>query len=139
MAEKLSAAQAKAIDWISGHNALELGALGIEIGRMLAELTAELADAKQEAAHWKQSFEVVRDEIKVLASVAIAKKGERLVITKKDFAACLGLELYVGKPEEGVRIYELRRPVRPLTAIEQHAKNAINGRLLELPPGVKPS
>jgi hypothetical protein len=109
--DKISAAQQRSIDWIKGHRAEELGALGVEVGKMLAELTVELMDAKAEAAHWKAAFEVVRAEIKVLAAVAIAQlKATKLVITRKELQEIPpNTELFIGKPEPGVRIYELRR------------------------------
>jgi hypothetical protein len=109
--ETLSDAQLRAIKWIKNKSAVELGQLGSEIGRMLAELTAEVADAKLEALHWKDAFEETRKELKVLASVAIAQSGQgRLVITRKELNALPpDTQLYVEGPEEGVRVYELRR------------------------------
>lgn len=77
------------------------------IGQTLAEIAVELMDSKREAAHWKKSFETVRDEIKVLASVSVKRKG-RLVITRKELQEVEGQELFVDTPEPGVRIYELR-------------------------------
>jgi len=108
--EVLSDAQKRAIGWIKNSRAVELGALGVEIGKMLAELIAELADAKMEAKHWKAAFDSVRSEMEVLASVAIAQSGrERLVITRKELAALpANTQLFVERPEEGVRVYELR-------------------------------
>jgi hypothetical protein len=84
---------------------------GTAIGQTLAEIAVELMDAKAEAAHWKKSFETVRDEIKVLAAVAIRQNGTgRLVITRKELReAGENVQLHVGTPEPGVRIYELRR------------------------------
>lgn len=123
MSEKLSPAQLRAINWIQGHNAVELGALGTEVGKMLAELIAELADAKAECAHWKAAFETVRDEIKVLAAVAIQQRGEKLIVTRKELQALEGKELHVGEPEPGVRIYEVReRRSTPAEAVSQILK-----------------
>jgi hypothetical protein len=84
---------------------------GTAIGQTLAEIAVELLDAKAEAAHWKKSFETVRDEIKVLAAVAIRQNGlGRLVVTRKELLSVPeNTQLYVGTPEPGVRIYELRR------------------------------
>lgn len=131
MTEKLSAAQRRAIEWIKGGNARQLGALGTEIGKMLAELTADLADAKREAAHWKQSFETVRDELKVVASVSIHKSGgSRLVITKAEYVEVVkrNVELYVGQPDDsGMRIYELRE--RRSEKVANAVGQAINGTL----------
>jgi hypothetical protein len=107
--EKLSAAQQTAIKWLHSQGAAKMGALGHEIGKWAAELVAELADAKREAEHWKAAFETVRDEIKVLAAVAIKQQHDgRLVITRKELAALEGKELHVGTPEPGVRVYEVR-------------------------------
>jgi hypothetical protein len=109
--EPLSDAQQRAITWIKNQSAVQLGALGTEIGKLLAELTAECADAKLEALHWKDAFEQTRNELKVLASVAIAQSGKgRLVITRKELHALPpDTQLFVEGPEEGVRVYELRR------------------------------
>ena len=102
MTDQLSQAQANLMKLVNNH---ELAAL---VGSTLAEIAVELMDAKQEAKHWKQSFETVRDEIKVLAGVAIKQRGERLVVTRKELQELEGKELHVGTPEPGVRIYELR-------------------------------
>lgn len=108
--EKLSAAQLRAVAWIQGHHAAELGALGTEIGAMVAELTTELMDAKREAGHWKGAFDAVRNELKVLAAVCMRQlKTRRLVITRKELQDVPpNMELWVEGPEDGVRIYELR-------------------------------
>lgn len=89
------------------------------IGQTLAEIAVELMDAKREAAHWKQSFETVRDEIKVLAGVAIKQRGERLVVTRKELQELEGRELHVGNPEPGVRIYELRERTQISQAVSK--------------------
>lgn len=104
MTDHLSKAQENLMRLV---NNTELAAL---VGSTLAEIAVELMDAKNEAAHWKTSFETVRDEIKILASVAMTKNGEqRLVITKADFAKVpRGTELWLDTPEPGVRVYELR-------------------------------
>lgn len=109
-AEKLSAAQQRSVDWIKSGRAKELGALGIEIGKMLAELTVELADAKQERDHWKNAAMTVMDEIKVLVSVCIAKiGGDRLTVTKQEYHEVVkrNVEVYCSQPD-GMRMYELR-------------------------------
>lgn len=130
MAEKLSSAQQRAVDWIQGHNAAELGALGIEVGKMLADLTVELADAKREAEHWHHAFDTVRDELQVLVSVAIAKgAGSRLVITKADYLEVVkrNVELYCGSPDgSGTRVYELRKRTKQ-NPIGDAVKGALNG------------
>lgn len=108
--EKLSAAQQQAMEWIKRGSAKELGALGIEIGKMLAELTVEAADAKKERDHWKQTAETISDEIKVLVSVCIRKQGgTRLTITKQEYFEVVkgNVELYTSMPD-GMRMYELR-------------------------------
>lgn len=110
MAEKLSAAQQRAIDWIQKGSAKELGALGTEIGKLLAELAVELADAKLEAKHFKESFETVRDEIKVLVAVCIRRfGGSRLTISKQEYFEVVkdNTELFASTPD-GMRMYELR-------------------------------
>lgn len=101
MAESLSQAQQKLMAFINDPAAAQA------FGSTLAEIAVELMDAKQEAQHWKKSFETVRDEIKVLASVSVKRKG-RLVITRKELQEVEGQELFVDTPEPGVRIYELR-------------------------------
>lgn len=81
------------------------------MGSTLGEIAVELADAKLEAKHWKDAFEQVRAEIRCLAGICIAQRGlsERIVITQKELRAIPpNLELFVGTPEPGVRIYELR-------------------------------
>lgn len=104
MADQLSQAQDSLMKLVNNRELAQL------VGSTLAEIAVELMDAKQEAAHWKQSFESVRDEIKVLAGVAIKQQGgQRLVITRKALKEMgEGVELHVGNPEPGVRIYELR-------------------------------
>lgn len=138
--EKLSRAQQQAIAFINGHTARELGAIGTEIGKMLAELTAELADAKNEAKHWERSYKTVRDEIKVLAAACMAKlKTRRLVVTKAEFREMLGLELYFDNPEPHTRIYELRDS-EGRKALQSAVQGSLSrGSVIELPPGVKPS
>ena len=105
MSDKLSQAQMNLMKLV---NNTELAQL---VGSTLAEIAVELMDAKQEAAHWKTSFETVRDEIKILAAVVMHKRGEqRLVITKAEFAAVPeDTELWLDTPEPGVRVYELRQ------------------------------
>lgn len=122
--DQLSEAQKRAIDWIQRGSAKELGALGTQIGQLLAEMVAELADAKAEAKHWKSAFETVRDEFKCAIATLLASGGElgkaadsgrpHLMIRKGDFEKALGLELYTHQPDAHTRIYELReqRPGR---------------------------
>lgn len=108
--EKLSAAQQRSIDWIKAGRAKELGALGIEIGKLLADLVVEAADAKRERDHWKQACETISDEIKVIVSVCIAKLGgSRLTITKQEYFDVVkgNVELFTSMPD-GMRMYELR-------------------------------
>lgn len=133
MAEKLSSAQQQAIDWIQAKKAADYGALGIEVGKILADLAVELADAKQEAAHWKQSFETVHDELKVMVSVAIHKSGgSRLTVSKNEYLAVVkgNVELYCGAPQDGTRIYELRRRTKK-NPINEVVKEALNGRIIQ--------
>ncbi|HYM97532.1 MAG TPA: hypothetical protein VET26_09530, partial [Candidatus Sulfotelmatobacter sp.] len=106
----LSAAQQQAINWIQKGSAKELGALGTEIGRMLAEMVAETADAKSERDHWKETANTVLDEIKVLVAVCIRKQGgSRLTITKQEYFEIVkdNMEVYASQPD-GMRMYELR-------------------------------
>jgi hypothetical protein len=107
MGEQLSQAQANLMKLVNNR---ELAAL---VGSTLAEIAVELMDSKRESAHWKKSFETVRDELKVLASVSVKRKG-RLVITRKELQAVEGLELFVDTPEPGVRVYELRERQPPV-------------------------
>lgn len=108
--DKLSAAQEKAVDWIQSQGAAKMGALGTEVGKMLAELTAELMDAKQEAAHWKASFETTMAEFKIAVGITLKKSGgEKLIITKADLATMPpNTELWLDDHEPGVRVYALR-------------------------------
>lgn len=109
MAEKLTPAQNRAVEWIKNGTAAQLGALGTEVGLMLGEMIVDLMDSQREAAHWKAAFETVRDEIKCLAAVAIKQQhAEKLVITKKELLELEGKDLHVGSPEPGVRVYEIR-------------------------------
>jgi hypothetical protein len=108
MADVLSEAQQKLMAFINDPAAARA------MGSTLAEIAVELMDAKLEAQHWKKSFETVRDEIKVLASVAIHEGQQRLVITQAALAKVNGMELYVDTPEPGVRIYELRSRQTPI-------------------------
>lgn len=110
MTDHLSKAQEKLMTLVNNR---ELAAL---VGSTLAEIAVELMDAKQEAAHWKNSFDTVRDEIKILAAVAMHKRGDqRLVITKAEFAAVpQNTELWLDTPEPGVRVYELREKRNPV-------------------------
>lgn len=101
MTDQLSEAQQKLMAFINDPAAARA------FGSTLAEIAVELMDAKQEAAHWKKSFKTVSDELKVLASVSVKRKG-RLVITRKELQAVEGQELFVDTPEPGVRIYQLR-------------------------------
>jgi hypothetical protein len=90
---------------------LENKTLARAIGTTLAEIAVELADYKLEVKHWKNSFEAVRLEIRTLAGIILAQRGPnaRIVVTEKELRAIPhNLELYVGAPEPGVRIYELR-------------------------------
>lgn len=127
MADKISAAQQRAIDWIQGKRASELGALGAEIGRMLAELTAELMDSKLEAFHWKTSFETVRNELKVMAATVIAKQGGgRLVLKREDYAKSSGLELFCDdQSEKNTHVYELRSVIDGATPVQRAVSSII--------------
>lgn len=113
MKDTLSAAQENLMKLV---NNTELAAL---VGSTLAEIAVELMDAKQEAQHWKNSFDTVRQEIKILAAVAIKQKGaQRLVITQAEFAAVPpNTELWLETPEPGVRVYELRPCTKVADAI----------------------
>jgi hypothetical protein len=81
-----------------------------KIGKTLAEVAVELADAYAERDHYKRSFGVVQTEIKQLAGILLLKRPDkRLVITRRELEEIpRHLELHVGAPEDGVRVYELR-------------------------------
>lgn len=81
-----------------------------KIGQTIAEVTVELADAYAERDHWRNSFEVVQAELKQLAAIMLIKRPDkRLVITHRELQEIpRDLELHVGAPEAGVRVYELR-------------------------------
>lgn len=109
MAEKISRAQQTAIDWIRDHKAVELGALGTEIGKMLAELTVELADEKLKAQKFELERNQLRAAMKVAIAVAMAKlKTRRLVVTKDRYLSVLGKELVATHPDERTIVYELK-------------------------------
>lgn len=108
---------------------LENKELAVLVGTTLAEIAVELADAKVEAGHWKKAFETVRLEIRVLVGVILAQQGhtERIVITEKELRAIpQTLELFVGTPEPGVRIYELRTRTAGVPAIDSHVRSLIH-------------
>lgn len=108
---------------------LENKELAVLVGTTLAEIAVELADAKVEAGHWKKAFETVRLEIRVLVGVILAQQGhtERIVITEKELRAVpANLELFVGTPEPGVRIYELRTRTAGVPAIDSHVRSLIH-------------
>jgi hypothetical protein len=115
MTESLSQAQQSLMKLVNNRKLAQL------VGSTLAEIAVELMDAKQEAAHWKAAFEAVRDEIRILAGVAIKQKGgERLVITKTELERMpTNTELHVGTPEPGVRIYELRQRTQVSQAVSK--------------------
>lgn len=108
---------------------LENKDLAVLVGTTLAEIAVELADAKVEAGHWKKAFETVRLEIRTLVGIVLAKQGsgERIVVTEKELRAIPeNLELYVGTPEPGVRIYELRtRAPGAKSQIDSHVRSLI--------------
>lgn len=113
MGELFSEAQQKLMAFINDPAAARA------LGSTLAEIAVELMDSKREAAHWKNSFTTVSDELKVLAAVSVKRNG-RLVITRKELQAVEGLELFVDTPETGVRIYELRERSSPVaTAVSR--------------------
>lgn len=107
MADQLSKAQGDLMRLINDKGIAQM------VGSTLAEIAVELLDAKAEAAHWKLSFETVRDEIKVLAAGALRQQHtHRLVITKAELQNVpANTELYVDTPEPGVRVYELRQRI----------------------------
>lgn len=110
MAEKLSAAQQKAHDWIKSGSAEEMGAIGTQVGAMMAELIVELMDAKREAAHWKQSFQTTLNEFKACVAAVIVKRGtgKRLIVTKAHYEKSIGKQLSAGQLDGGnTRVYEL--------------------------------
>lgn len=112
--DKLSPAQQKAVDWIQSKGAKGMGAIGEEVGKMLVEITIELADAKNEAAHWKAAFNTIQAEFKIAVGLTLKKSGDpRLVITKADLAAMPpNTELWLDDHEPGVRVYALRERVK---------------------------
>lgn len=111
MSEKLSEAQQRAVNWLKAKKAEEMGEIAVEIGRIFAELTVELADAKREVKFWKVGYERVKAQMKVAVATAIHKlDAEKLVVTRTEFNLCSGKILHVETPEEGVLIYELRLP-----------------------------
>jgi hypothetical protein len=118
MADKLTSAQENLMRLINDKGIAQM------VGSTLAEIAVELMDAKQEAAHWKQSFETVKDEIKVLAGVALRQQHtHRLVITKAELQNMpANTELHVATPEPGVRVYELRQRI-PSAVSPLHGPN----------------
>jgi len=83
---------------------------GQVIGQLMAELAIELADAIQEKNHWRASFETVKNEMKILASVLLMHQPDRrLAISRSELTSIPAeLELHYETPEDGVRLYALR-------------------------------
>jgi hypothetical protein len=102
------------------------GALGRELGRMLAEIAVELQDKIDAARFWQVRFEALKGEIKCLAAVIMSKQAEkRIVITRKELDALPDdIEVHIEAPEEGVRIYTLRK--KP-TKVGNDVRRILNG------------
>jgi hypothetical protein len=87
------------------------GQLGVEVGRMLAEIAVEMQDKIDEAKTWRLRFEVMRGELRTVVAVTLKnlpKLEGKLVITRAEFDAVPeNLEVQVDVPEEGVRVYRL--------------------------------
>ncbi len=89
--------------------------MAAEIGKVLAEVAAELADAYEERTHWRKTAETVLAEMKVLAGCMLMQQPDRrLVITKAEMLTIpADLELFYDTPEAGVKVYALRRRELP--------------------------
>ncbi len=112
--DKLSKAQQKAVDFINSKGATRMGAIGQEVGKMLAEICVELMDSKNEAQHWKAAFDTIQAEFKVAVGIAIKQQGgARLVITRQALSEMPpNTELFLDDHEPGVRVYELRERIK---------------------------
>lgn len=90
---------------------LPQGELGKEMGRMLAELAVDIQDYIDKAKFYQVRFEALKGEIKTLAAIVMSKQADkRIVITRKEMDAIPeDVEVHVEQPEEGVRIYTLRK------------------------------
>jgi hypothetical protein len=91
--------------------AMPEGKAGELMGRMLAELAVDIQDHIDKAKFYQVRFEALRGEIKCLAAIIMSKQAEkRIVITRKELDALPDdVEVHIEAPEEGVRIYTLRK------------------------------
>jgi hypothetical protein len=91
---------------------LPAGEMGQQMGRMLAELAVDIQDYIDKAKFYQVRFEALRGEIKTLAAIVIAREGigNRIVITREQMNAIpADVEVHIETPEEGVRVYTLRK------------------------------
>lgn len=115
MTDNLSAAQERMRDLLKNPDLAKV------VGATFADVLVESMDAKREAAHWKTSFETIKREMTVLASVCMDKlKVRRLIITKADFLKVVEqqVQLMYDFPDEDTHIYELKS-AKVRTAVEQ--------------------
>jgi len=90
------------------------GELGQQLGRMLAELAVDIQDYIDKAKFYQVRFEALRGEIKTLAAIVMSKQkaglSSRITITRKEMDAIPpDMEVHIETPEEGVRIYTMRK------------------------------
>lgn len=108
MSEKPTPAQQRAMDWLKGHSAKELGEIGTQIGAMMAEIIIDGLDARREADARKEAFDKLLAHFKAAIAAVIVKRGagKRLVVTKAHFEKAVGKHIQVTEDDQ-TRIYEL--------------------------------
>lgn len=90
------------------------GELGQQMGRMLAELAVDIQDHIDKAKFYQVRFEALKGEIKTLAAIVMSKQqgglSSKIVITRKEMDAIPeDLEVHIDSPEDGVRVYTMRK------------------------------
>jgi len=108
---------------------LPAGELGQQMGRMLAELAVDIQDYIDKAKFYQVRFEALRGEIKTLAAIVMSKQpmglSSRITITRKEMDAIpADMEVHIETPEEGVRVYTMRKIPKKVGA---EVKRILNG------------
>jgi len=107
---------------------LPAGELGQQMGRMLAELAVDIQDYIDKAKFYQVRFEALRGEIKTLAAIVMSKQpmglSSRITITRKEMDAIpADMEVHIETPEEGVRVYTMRK----IPKVGAEVKRILNG------------
>ena len=83
-----------------------------DVSNALAQAAAAVADAHAERDHWRAAYGIVQTEMVMLASVILASRGKdgKLTVSAEAFKRLSpNMQLHVGNPEPGVRVYEMRK------------------------------